>query len=97
MYEAEPSSGIAPLVYATDLSVNGTKVKRATADPCFHVKKGSEAIVLEDGDRLTIYGGPVLTFHPLTAASFQDGEHRVLDYVQEVEKQVCLPPISFYV
>lgn len=74
LYEEQADSAIPPLVYATDLSTNGTYLKRPRADQagvsasssyCMRIDQKNGAYLLNDGDQLRISNRITLTYHSI--------------------------------
>jgi len=71
LYDQEPDSNVAPFVYATDLSANGTYLKKSnlecTASQGAGILMGrNSTFLLDDGDELSISDTVTLIYHPTT-------------------------------
>ncbi|KAF2738549.1 Pkinase-domain-containing protein [Polyplosphaeria fusca] len=89
LYEVDGNGEIPPLVYATDISANGTyltkKNPQCASSQGRGIRMGSTkgAFLLDDGDELRISDSVTLTYHPFYLV---DGER--LTHVQEEEKKL---------
>ena len=79
VHDVEGKSGIGPLVYAEDLSSNGTYWNGSL------MGKHNGGFLLRDGDQLGIYPKIILTYHSELSGDFDDWK---FDKVQEEEMRV---------
>ena len=93
LYEEQADSAIPPLVYATDLSTNGTYLKRPHADQAgvsassaygMRIDQKNGAYLLNDGDQLRISNCVTLIYHSIIQPQQEE-----LSNTQEQEAQVC--------
>lgn len=77
LFEDHDGSDIPPLVYAEDLSLNGTYWNGV------RMTKGNGGVLLGEGDELRISPRLTLGFYPADAVS-----HESVDEIQEAEKEV---------
>ncbi|KAF2273876.1 kinase-like protein [Westerdykella ornata] len=88
LYEQDPVSGIPPFVYATDLSTNGTYLKKANSE-CASSQSGgirmtrNSAFLLDDGDELRLSDSVTLVYRSVTPV-----REEVLTPVQQRERQM---------
>lgn len=91
LYEEQADSAIPPLVYATDLSTNGTYLKRPHADQAgvsassaygMRIDQKNGAYLLNDGDQLRISNRVTLIYHSITQPQQEE-----LSNTQEQEAQ----------
>ena len=90
LYEQDPVSGIPPLVYATDVSSNGTVLRTSatggiSAPAGLPMSKQRRSRLLEHGDVLLLSRSVTLVFHSLVPTAEND-----FTAVQERETNVCL-------
>ncbi len=78
IFDDDQSDGIAPLVYAEDLSRNGTYWNGSL------VGKGNGGVLLSDGDTLRISPRVYYHFHDVT----KQNQERPFDLTQECEMKV---------
>ncbi|KAF9695264.1 hypothetical protein EKO04_007163 [Ascochyta lentis] len=88
LYEQDPISDIAPFVYATDLSANGTHLKKANAECTGSQGRGvlmgkSGTFLLDNGDELQLSETVTLVYR-----SFGTVKQSVLTSTQERERAV---------
>ncbi|KAF1933448.1 kinase-like protein [Didymella exigua CBS 183.55] len=86
LYEQDPIADIAPFVYATDVSANGTYLKKSNAECNGSQGRGvlmgkNGTFLLDDGDELQLSETVTLIYH-----SFGTVKHCVLTSMQEREK-----------
>jgi pheromone a factor receptor len=90
LYEKDRVSEIPPFVYATDVSTNGTFIKKKNTE-CVSSQsgegilmgRGNGSFLLDDGDELRISDTITLEYHELEEAA-----HHKLTFTQEREKQL---------
>src|SRR5690242_18513712 len=68
LYEQDPVAQIAPLVYATDLSSNGTYLKKSNMESTASLGSGvlmgqNSTFLLDEGDELRISDTVALVYH----------------------------------
>lgn len=63
-YEHESDEKIPPLVYATDVSTNGTILKKSSQERVISMRQNSGSFLLDDGDELRISISVTLIYHP---------------------------------
>ncbi|UPX12609.1 Non-specific serine/threonine protein kinase [Ascochyta rabiei] len=88
LYEQDPISDIAPFVYATDLSTNGTHMKKSNAECTGSQGRGvlmgkNGTFLLDDGDELQLSETVTLIYH-----SFGTVRKSVLTQTQERERAI---------
>jgi serine/threonine protein kinase len=88
LYEIDPVSNIAPFVYATDLSANGTYLKKNNSQCAGSQGRGIQmgrhnTFLLDDGDELQISEAVTLTFY-----SMKPVQHVQFTALQKREKAV---------
>lgn len=90
LYEQDPVSGIPPLVYATDCSMNGTYLKKSNVERASSQKRGIRmgrdggAFLLDHGDELRLSDSLTLIFRSAVPL-----KNKQLPKVQERERRVC--------
>ena len=88
LYEQDPVSDIAPFVYATDISANGTYLKKSNAECNGSQGRGilmgkNGTFLLDDGDELRLSETVTLTYR-----AFGTVKQTVLSPIQEREKAI---------
>ncbi|KAF2676749.1 Pkinase-domain-containing protein [Lentithecium fluviatile CBS 122367] len=90
LYEKDPVSDIPPFVYATDLSTNGTFLKKSNVQCAssqdergMRLGRSNGSFLLDDGDELRISDNVTLIYH-----EFNPPLEQRLTYTQEQEKQL---------
>jgi pheromone a factor receptor len=84
LYEVDPVSDIAPFVYATDTSANGTYLKKSNSECAGSQGRGilmgqDNTFLLDDGDEVHISETVKLTFYsskPIEQAQFSAVQER---------------------
>lgn len=88
LYEQDPVSDIAPFVYATDLSANGTLLKKSNAECTGSQGRGilmgkNGTFLLDDGDELRLSETVTLVYR-----AFDQVKQSILTQTQEREKAI---------
>jgi hypothetical protein len=88
IYEQDPNSTIPPSVYATDISTNGTYIKKSNAECASSQGKGMRmgrdaTFLLDEGDELRLSNSVTLIYHSLKPVRGVN-----LPAVQQREQQV---------
>lgn len=92
LFDRENPSDIAPLVYAQDLSLNGTLWNNIP------MGKGNGSFLLSDGDTLRLSPGIVLRFQQYPDNTGNATAEGCFDALQRAEMKVCLfVPSLFYI
>jgi FHA domain len=81
IFDEDPSDGIAPLVYAEDLSRNGTYWNGTL------IGKGNGGVLLSEGDTLRVSPRIYYHFHQLATHH----QEQRFDFTQECEMKVGYP------
>ncbi|KAF2004398.1 kinase-like protein [Amniculicola lignicola CBS 123094] len=91
LYEQDFTAGIPPFVYATDLSTNGTYLKKSNTDCVASQGQGvlmgrrNGSFLLDDGDKLRLSNCVTLVYHSCVTIDEGDME---LTSIQETERKL---------
>ncbi|ORY09890.1 kinase-like domain-containing protein [Clohesyomyces aquaticus] len=89
LYEQDPVAGIPPLVYAADVSTNGTYLKKSNVECASSQGRGirmgrkSGSFLLDEGDELRISDSVTLIYHSLVPV-----QDTILNPVQQREQKL---------